>query len=40
MFRAVEGAEDNTTQGAGALEALLPTPDDVALLIAASGGTP
>ncbi len=40
MFRAVEGAEDNTTQGAADLQALQPTPNDVALLIAASGGTP
>ena len=40
MFRAVEGAEDSATQGAADLQALQPTPKDVALLIAASGGTP
>ena len=40
MFKAVEGAEDNATQGAADLQALQPTPKDVALLIAASGSTP
>ena len=40
MFKAVEGAEDNAAQGAADLQALQPTANDVALLIAASGGTP
>ncbi len=40
MFKAVEGAEDNAAQGAADLQALQPTAQDVALLIAASGGTP
>jgi N-acetylmuramic acid 6-phosphate etherase len=40
MFVAVEGAEDDRAQGAADLAALNPGPDDVALLLAASGGTP
>ena len=40
MFVAVEGAEDNRHQGAADLRALLPTANDVVLLMAASGGTP
>ena len=40
MFKAVEGAEDDAAQGAADLRALHPTANDVALLIAASGGTP
>ncbi len=40
MFAAVEGAEDNRAQGAADLQALAPTPHDVVLLLAASGGTP
>lgn len=40
MFVAVEGAEDDRAQGAADMAALNPGADDVALLIAASGGTP
>ncbi|MBY0366289.1 MAG: N-acetylmuramic acid 6-phosphate etherase, partial [Burkholderiaceae bacterium] len=40
MFVAVEGAEDDRAQGAADLAALQPGPNDVALLLAASGGTP
>ena len=40
MFVAVEGAEDDRAQGAADLAALAPGPNDVALLLAASGGTP
>ncbi len=40
MFVAVEGAEDDRLQGAADLAALKPGPHDVALLLAASGGTP
>ncbi|MFT7721256.1 MAG: N-acetylmuramic acid 6-phosphate etherase [Roseateles sp.] len=40
MFAAVEGAEDDRAQGAADLAALRPGPHDVALLLAASGGTP
>ncbi|MES2297193.1 MAG: N-acetylmuramic acid 6-phosphate etherase [Pseudomonadota bacterium] len=40
MFLAVEGAEDDAARGAFELAALAPTPNDVVLLIAASGGTP
>ena len=40
MFKAVEGAEDDAAQGSADLQALQPTAHDVALLIAASGGTP
>lgn len=40
MFAAVEGAEDDAAQGAADLLALLPQPDDVVFLLAASGATP
>jgi N-acetylmuramic acid 6-phosphate etherase len=40
MFHAIEGAEDNLDQGAADLQRLNPGPDDVVLLIAASGATP
>ena len=40
MFVAVEGAEDDLPQGAADLRGLQPTPNDVVILIAASGGTP
>ncbi len=40
MFLAVEGAEDDRAQGAADLRGLNPTPQDVVLLLAASGGTP
>ena len=40
MFVAVEGAEDDHDQGAADLAALLPGPNDVVLLLAASGTTP
>jgi N-acetylmuramic acid 6-phosphate etherase len=40
MFVAVEGAEDDVAQGAADLRAVNPGPNDVVLLIAASGGTP
>jgi N-acetylmuramic acid 6-phosphate etherase len=40
MFVAVEGAEDDLEQGAADLRATEPTPNDVVLLLAASGGTP
>lgn len=40
MFAAVEGAEDDVDQGAGDLLALLPRPNDVVFLLAASGATP
>ena len=40
MFVAVEGAEDDTGQGAADLRAVHPGPNDVVLLLAASGGTP
>lgn len=40
MFVAVEGAEDDRAQGAADLAALNPGPNDVALLLAASGATP
>lgn len=40
MFVAVEGAEDDGPQGAADLIALRPGPNDVALLLAASGRTP
>ncbi len=40
MFAAVEGAEDDQSQGAADLRALQPTASDVVLLLAASGGTP
>ena len=40
MFVAVEGAEDDQAQGAAELGVLQPTPNDVVLLLAASGATP
>jgi N-acetylmuramic acid 6-phosphate etherase len=40
MFVAVEGAEDDVEQGAADLRSVEVGPDDVVLLIAASGGTP
>ena len=40
MFQAVEGAEDDLAQGLADLQSLSPTALDVAILIAASGGTP
>jgi N-acetylmuramic acid 6-phosphate etherase len=40
LFQAVEGAEDDHAQGAADLQALKPTPQDVVLLLAASGSTP
>jgi N-acetylmuramic acid 6-phosphate etherase len=40
MFVAVEGAEDDVEQGAADLLSVNVGPDDVVLLIAASGGTP
>ena len=40
MFVAVEGAEDDAAQGAVDLQSLLPTANDVVLLLAASGSTP
>jgi N-acetylmuramic acid 6-phosphate etherase len=40
LHAAVEGAEDDREQGGRDLAALGPTPDDVVILIAASGATP
>ena len=40
MFVAVEGAEDDAAQGAADLQGLDPGPNDVVLLLAASGATP
>jgi N-acetylmuramic acid 6-phosphate etherase len=40
MFVAVEGAEDDAVQGAADLRAVGAGPNDVILLLAASGGTP
>jgi N-acetylmuramic acid 6-phosphate etherase len=40
MFVAVEGAEDDLDQGAADIRSVDVGPDDVVLLIAASGGTP
>ena len=40
MFVAVEGAEDDRAQGGADLQSLNPTPQDVVLLLAASGATP
>jgi N-acetylmuramic acid 6-phosphate etherase len=40
MFVAVEGAEDDTEQGAADLRSMNAGPNDVVLLLAASGGTP
>ena len=40
LYVAVEGAEDDLEQGATDLRDVNPTPNDVVLLLAASGGTP
>lgn len=40
LFKAVEGAEDDAPQGAADLRALQPSPNDVVILVAASGATP
>lgn len=40
MFVAIEGAEDDEVQGAADIAALKPSPNDVLLALAASGGTP
>ena len=40
IYKAVEGAEDNEAKGAADLAELGPGPDDIVLLLAASGGTP
>lgn len=40
LYVAVEGAEDNHTQGAADLRAVAPTADDVVIGVAASGRTP
>ncbi len=40
IYKAVEGAEDNEAQGAADLAELSPRPDDVVILLAASGATP
>jgi N-acetylmuramic acid 6-phosphate etherase len=40
MFRAVEGAEDDSAQGGADLAALAPQHNDVVILLAASGVTP
>ena len=40
MFEAVEGAEDDREQGAADLLSVQPGPNDVVLLLAASGSTP
>ena len=40
LVRAVEGAEDDRKRGAEDLLAVDPTPDDVVILLAASGATP
>ncbi len=40
MYRAVEGAEDDREQGSADLAGLAPTPNDVVILLAASGATP
>lgn len=40
MTEAIEGAEDEAGAGEADLLALAPTPDDVVLAVAASGGTP
>lgn len=40
MFAAVEGAEDDLHQGVADMAAIHPTPNDVVLLLAASGATP
>jgi len=40
LYRAVEGAEDDREKGAMDLRAINPSPDDVVILLAASGATP
>lgn len=40
IYQAVEGAEDDRERGAQDLAALAPGPDDVVVLVAASGATP
>ena len=40
IFRAIEGAEDDQERGAQELLALHPMPEDVVILLAASGATP
>ena len=40
IFRAIEGAEDDRERGAQELLALHPMPEDVVILLAASGATP
>ena len=40
IYRAIEGAEDDREQGAQDLRAINPSPDDVVILLAASGATP
>jgi N-acetylmuramic acid 6-phosphate etherase len=40
MFIAVEGAEDDRSKGSADLRTLSPTPQDVVLVVAASGATP
>jgi N-acetylmuramic acid 6-phosphate etherase len=40
LLAAVEGAEDDPARGAADLAALAPTPQDVVILLAASGATP
>ena len=40
MFAAVEGAEDDAVQGGYDLQSLLPSAQDVVILLAASGATP
>ncbi|HEY4080881.1 MAG TPA: N-acetylmuramic acid 6-phosphate etherase [Burkholderiaceae bacterium] len=40
MFAAVEGAEDDHALGAADIASIKPTPNDVLLALAASGGTP
>lgn len=40
MYRAVEGAEDDSAQGSADLTQLRPAPGDVVILLAASGATP
>jgi N-acetylmuramic acid 6-phosphate etherase len=40
LFEAVEGAEDDHAQGGADVGAVVPTPNDVVILLAASGATP
>ncbi len=40
VYKAVEGAEDSSAQGAADIAAIMPTARDVVLLLAASGSTP